>query len=244
MPKPIIGVSPAIHHGTRRGDAYFLYANYVSMVARGGGLPFLLPLAATREEALELLDRVDGLLLTGGEDIDPALYGQASRPSTNPGSRVRIDSDLHGARAARERGKPALGVCLGIQIMNVAFGGTLLQHIPEDVPGARQHEEAESGATEHPVLIEPGSLLARVLGVETAVVNSYHHQAVAKPAPGFRVSARSPEGIVEAIEREDHPFYLGVQWHPERMPESAVTQRLVHAFVDAARGAGARASRA
>lgn len=235
MPRPVIGVAPSIRHRPGRGDAYVLYANYAAMVSRGGGLPFLLPLASTREEALELIDRVDGLLLTGGNDIDPALYGQAARPATTIGPRARIESDLLLARAAQERGRPALGVCLGIQVMNVAFGGTLLQHIPEDIPGALRHEEENRVGPEHPVRIEPGTLLGRALGVETAVVNSYHHQAVAKPASGFHVSARSPDGIVEAIERDDHPFYLGIQWHPERMPDSAVTQRLLHAFVDAAR---------
>jgi putative glutamine amidotransferase len=236
MPRPVIGVAPSIRHRPARGDAYVLYANYAAMVSRAGGLPFLLPLASTREEASEYLGRVDGLLLTGGNDIDPALYGQAARPATTIGPRSRVASDLLLARAAQERGVPALGVCLGIQVMNVAFGGTLLQHIPEDVPGALRHEEEGRVAPEHPVRIEPGSLLARVLGVEAAVVNSYHHQAVGKAAPGFRVSARCPsDGIVEAIERGDHPFYLGVQWHPERMLDSAVTERLLRAFVDAAR---------
>ena len=237
MPKPLIGVCPSIRHGERRGDAYFLYVAYAALVADGGGLPLLLPLAPSREEALETLDRVDGLLLTGGDDIDPALYGQEARHPDLIGSRARADSELHYARAAMERGKPTLGVCLGVQVMNVAFGGTLLQFIAEDVPGALKHEEDADESPEHPVRVESGTLLARVLGVETAIVNSFHHQAVEKLAPGFRASARSPEGLVEAIEREGHPFYLGVQWHPERMRESPATRRLARAFVDAARGA-------
>lgn len=240
MPKPLIGICPAIEHGRRRGDAYFLYVNYVEAVARAGAIPVLLPFARTREEALDVLARVDGVLLTGGDDLDPALYGQTARHSDLVGSRVRAESELRYARESLDRAKAVLGVCLGIQVMNVAFGGTLLQYIPEDVPGAPPHELPTDEAPQHPVRIEPGTLLARLLGAETAVVNSYHHQAVAKLAPGFRVGARSPEGIVEAIEREDHPFYVGVQWHPERMPESPQSARLFRALADAARGVSSR----
>lgn len=237
MARPLVGIATSIQHGTRRGDAYFLYAGYVEMVARAGALPFLVPLARTHDEAVEVLDRIDGLLLTGGDDLDPALYGQTARRPDLLGSPVRAESEITYARAARDRGRPTIGVCLGIQTLNVAFGGTLLQYIPEDVPGALRHQEDGGETAEHPIRIEPGTLLARIASVETAIVNSFHHQAVARPAPGFRVAARSPEGIVEAIEREEPPFCLGVQWHPERMPDAALTSRLVRAFVDAARGA-------
>lgn len=243
MAKPVIGICPGIERG-RRGDAYFLYTSYVEEAARAGAIPVILPLATTREEALETLGCVDGVLLTGGDDIDPALYGQTTRHPDRVGSRVRAESELHYARESLARAKAVLGICLGVQAMNVAFGGTLLQYIPEDVPGASPHEDvnaATEDAPQHPVRVEAETLLARVLGAETAVVNSFHHQAVAKLAPGFRVAARSPEGIIEAIEREDHPFYVGVQWHPERMPASPLTARLFRGFVDAARGASVRA---
>lgn len=244
MAKPLIGICPSVEHGRPRGDGYFLYVSYVEAVTRAGAIPLLLPLARTREDAIEILDRVDGLLLTGGGDIDPALYGQTARHSERVGSRARAESELRLARESLERTKAVLGICLGVQIMNVAFGGTLLQFIPEDVPGALRHEDAAAAteeAPQHPVRLEAETLLRRVLGAETVVVNSFHHQAVGKLAPGFRVAARSPEGIVEAIEREDHPFYIGVQWHPERMPESPLSARLLRAFVDAARGAPVRA---
>ncbi len=236
MGRPSIGICPSIQRGARRGDAYFLYTAYVSMVSRAGGLPLLLPLAEGREEALEALERVDGLLLTGGDDLDPALYGQTARHPDLLGPPARGASELAYARAARERERPTLGVCLGIQTLNVAFGGTLLQYIPEDVPGALRHQVDGDETPEHPIRIEPGTLLARIAGVEAAIVNSFHHQSVARPAAGFVVSARSPDGIVEAIEREDFPFCLGVQWHPERMPDAALTARVTRAFVDAARG--------
>ena len=239
MPKPLIGICPAIEHGRRRGDAYFLYVSYIEAVVRAGAIPVVLPFARSREEAQDVLSRVDGILLTGGDDLDPALYGQTARHSDLVGSRARAESELEYARTSLERSRAVLGICLGVQVMNVAFGGTLLQYIPEDVPGAPPHELPTDETPHHPVRIEAGTLLARVLGAETVAVNSFHHQAVAKPAPGFRVAARSPEGIVEAIEREDHPFYVGVQWHPERMPESPQSARLFQAFADAARGAPA-----
>lgn len=252
MAKPLIGICPSIKPRQKRGDAYFLFAGYVDLVTRGGGLPVILPLAATLEEAREVVGRVDGVLLTGGEDIDPARYGQTVRRPELLGVARRNDSDGFYARASQERGTPALGICLGIQVMNVEFGGSLLQHIPEDLPGSLEHEEEDEvhDNPEHEVTIEPGTLLARVLAGEKAsasvpacraTVNSFHHQSVDRVAPGFRVAARSSDGVVEAIERSDHPFYMGVQWHPERMPDAPSTRRLVGAFLDAARGAPVKA---
>ena len=239
MAKPLIGISPNIRPMGKRGDAYFLLASYVDLVARRGAMPAILPLVSTLEEARETVGRFDGLVLTGGRDLDPSRYGQSARRPDLLGSPSRNASDLYYARAAQERGTPTLGICLGIQVMNVEFGGTLLQHIPEDLPGALEHEEEheETDSPEHPVAIQAGTLLARILGTGTGVVNSFHHQSVDRVAPGFRVAARSSDGVVEAIERTDHPFYVGVQWHPERMPDSPSTQRLMGAFLDAARGA-------
>jgi putative glutamine amidotransferase len=241
MAKPMIGIGPYLKRNQRRGDAYFLYANYVSLIAQGGAMPVILPLASTLEEAREIAGRVDGLALTGGDDIDPIRYGQSARRPDRVGPAVRNDSDMYLARAAHERGAPTLGICLGAQIMNVEFGGTLLQHIEEDRPGALPHEDEPEGASpDHEIRIEPGTLLARATGVKDARVNSYHHQAIDRVAPGFRVSAQSKDGVVEAIERTDHPFYLGLQWHPERMLDAPITRRIVGAFVDAARGAPVR----
>src|SRR5437867_2203665 len=241
MSKPLIGICPNLKSGQPFGDAYFLYSLYTSLISQNGALPVILPLVGSREEARELLERVEGLVLTGGADIDPKHYGQAARHPERLAPRERTASDFAYAREAKDRGMPVLGVCLGAQTLNVAFGGSLLQHIPEDVPGALEHEdEPEGTAPEHPIRVEAGTTLARALGVETALVNSYHHQGIGELAPGFRVAARSPDGIVEAIERGDHPFFIGVHWHPERMPDSEITSRLLRAFVDATRGAWAR----
>jgi putative glutamine amidotransferase len=243
MAKPLIGICPNIRTTKRRGDAYFLLTSYAELVARMGGLPVILPLASTLEEAREVVGRVDGLLLTGGADLDPKRYGQSVRRPDLLGHTGRNESDCFFARAAQERGTPTLGICLGIQVMNVEFGGTLLQHIADDLPGALEHEEDEEldNAPEHPIAVEPATILAKVLGAGRCVVNSFHHQSVDRVAPAFKVSARSEDGVVEAIERSDHPFYVGVQWHPERMPDAPSTRRLIGAFLDAARGAPVKA---
>jgi putative glutamine amidotransferase len=239
----MIGIGPYLRRRQRRGDAYFLYANYVEMIARAGAFPVILPLVRSLEEAREVVGRVDGITLTGGDDIDPVRYGQAARRPKLLGPVERNDSDMFLARAAQERGTPTLGICLGSQIMNVEFGGTLLQHIEEDLPGALPHEdEPEDTSPDHEIRIEPGTLLSRAACAESAIVNSYHHQSIDHVAAGFRVAAKSPDGIVEAIERTDHPFYLGVQWHPERSLDSPLTRRIVGAFVDAARGAAIRSA--
>jgi putative glutamine amidotransferase len=232
MSKPLIGIGPNFKEvGGRNG--YFLYPNYASIISGSGALPVILPLVGNRQEAREILERVEGLMLTGGLDIDPTHYGQTARHPEMVAPRERTVSDISYAQEAKDRGMPVLGICLGAQSLNVAFGGSLLQHIPDDVPGALPHEDG----AEHLIKIEPGTVLMRTLGVESATVNSFHHQGIGDLAPGFRISARSPDGIIEAIERTDHPFFVGVHWHPERLSTSEITRRLLRGFVDATRGA-------
>ena len=239
MSKPLVGICPNQKHVGDR-DGYFLLPHYASIVSESGALPVILPFVANRQEAREFLERIDGVLLTGGPDIDPVHYGQVARdPERFPlAARERTVSDFAYAQEAKDRGMAVLGICMGAQSLNVAFGGTLLQHIPDDVPTAMAHE----GGVQHPIQIEPGTILARVLGKESATVNSYHHQGIGEVAPGFRVSARSPDGVIEAIERTDQPFFVGVLWHPERLAESDTTRRLLRVFVDATRGAWTAAS--
>jgi putative glutamine amidotransferase len=236
MARPLIGICPNFKEVGGRTD-YFLNPHYAAIISGSGALPIILPLVDNRQGAREILERVDGLVLTGGADIDPTHYGQTARHPDQIAPRERTGSDFAYAREAKDRGMAVLGICLGAQTLNVAFGGSLLQHIPDDVPGALEHRDG----AEHMIRIEPGTILARALGVESATVNSFHHQGIGDLAPGFRISARSPDGIIEGIERTDHPFFMGVHWHPERLAGSETTRRLLGAFVDATRGARAPA---
>jgi putative glutamine amidotransferase len=244
MTRPLIGITPNVRPAGKRGSEHVVLSAYVTMVSQAGALPVIVPAVTTRDEAREVLARLDGLLLTGGRDIDPGLYGQSPRHPDRVATPERIASDLAYARAAIDADLPALGVCLGIQVMNVADGGTLFQHLPEDLPGSLEHEDDDEGnSPDHEAMIEPGTKLFSLLGVERAQVNSYHHQAIAQVAPGWRLAAHAPDGVVEAIERPDRYFCLGVQWHPERMLGSEVTRRLAGALADAARGAQSPSSR-
>jgi putative glutamine amidotransferase len=239
--KPLIGITPNIRPTRTRGDGHFVLSTYVTMVARAGAIPLIVPIVATLEEAREVLERLDGLVMTGGADMDPGRYGRAPRPTDNLAHPDRVTSEFAYAAVAREMARPTLGVCLGCQVMNVLDGGTLVQHIADEVPGAGEHEDDDEGVSpDHDVVIEPGTRLHAILGVDRARVNSYHHQSIAEPGRGWRLAARGDDGVIEAIERDDLPFFVAVQWHPERMPDTEVTARLMAALMGAARGTSKR----
>ena len=214
---------------------YALRRNYFAAVRRAGGLPVALP--HEPGDVAAYLDRLDGLVVTGGAfDVDPALFGDAERHETVVVKQRRTEFELAACRAAHEANLPVLGICGGQQLMNVALGGTLIQHIPAALPGALAHEQpnprTEAG---HGVTVAPGTLLHRIVGVDSLQVNSAHHQAVDAVAPGLVVDALAPDGVIEGIEDPGRGFCLGVQWHPEyNVCEGDA--RIFDAFVAAAAG--------
>ncbi len=231
---PIIGIAAArMFLSGNTLDQYFYVGNgYVDGVARAGGIPFIFPLMSIAERPFrQMVEAVDGILLTGGEDPAPHLYGEPPHPELGEVDYERDVAEIELVKLAVELNKPMFGICRGLQIINVALGGTLIQDIRSQVPGAFQHKQIGSrqyGA--HYVTLAPG-FVADALGKTEVLVNSTHHQAVKDVAPGFRVTATSADGVIEAIE-SDNGLIVGVQWHPERMwSHDANMLQLVRSFV-------------
>jgi putative glutamine amidotransferase len=211
-------------------------ADYVKSIEGAGAEPVEL---SNDEDPAAVLERVDGVLLTGGLDVDPALYGEAPHPTTAAApERDRFEVPL--AEAAVERDVPVLAICRGVQVLNVAAGGTLVQDIPTAVRSDLAHSiDVPKDQIAHDVRVTAGTRLAGTLGpgtpLDTCSVNSRHHQSVGRVAPRFVVSAVSPDGVIEAIERPDAKFCVGVQWHPENFWRTGEFAGLFDAFVEAAR---------
>jgi len=237
MKRPTIGLTldaePA--GGWSKLPWYALRQNYCSAVVAAGGIPVCLP--HEPDIALEYLDRLDGLVITGGAfDVDPALWGASARHATVTTKDRRTAFELAILRAALERDLPMLGICGGQQLLAVLLGGTLIQHIPDEVPGALAHEQpnprTEPG---HSVRVTPGSRLHALAGVETLAVNSAHHQAVKSVPDHILVNAVADDGVIEGIEDPARRYCIGVQWHPE-YDISAVDRALFTALIDHAAG--------
>ena len=215
--RPLIGVTldSEAAGGYSTFPWYALRANYASAVAAMGGLPVALPHDPALAAAM--LERIQGLVVTGGAfDVDPGLYGAADRHPTVSLKTGRTAAELALVQGALARDMPVLGICGGQQLLAVALGGTLMQHIPDSVADALEHEQPnprdEAG---HAVAVVPGTLLARITGQAAMQVNSAHHQAVAAAGPHAMVNAVAPDGVIEGIEDARYRFALGVQWHPE-----------------------------
>jgi len=233
MTKPLIGIGSDIYVLPGERDRAFVYTTYVEALRRAGAVPVVIP--PQPENARELLESLDGLLLAGGEDCDPAVYGEERHPSVEMMDQRRQENDLSLAKLARERGLPTLGICLGVQVMNVAAGGTLIQDIDSEHETEIEHVSEPEDRARHDVLVESDTRLAKILGTRELVVNSSHHQAIRDAGSGLRVTAHAPDGIIEGLEDPKHPFYVGVQWHPEDMPGEESARRIFGAFVDAAK---------
>jgi putative glutamine amidotransferase len=217
MPGTVVALTATTHLVDGRPRVRLNEA-YVAAVRSAGLVPLVVPPVSEREVA-ELLGAVSGVVLTGGEDVDPALYGAESAPQTEAPHAGRDACEIAVARLAHERRIPTLAICRGIQVANVAFGGTLVQDIATECPTALAHERSDQRtARVHDIRVDTGSALASALGAERLTVNSSHHQALARIADGLRVTARAPDNIVEGAEwAADDWWMLGVQWHPEEL---------------------------
>lgn len=246
--RPIIGVTPDFNPGDRedmggREPHYFLRALYPRAIEELGGVPLILPLTTDPALRQRLLSRLDGLLLTGsGPDLPPELYGERQRFEFRVMSRQRSEFELEMARLAARTGLPTLGICGGMQVINVALGGTLVQDIRSQLARALPHKPpGPATRVSHPVQVAPRSLLRRITRRAKIRVNSSHHQSIKQLAPSLVATAVAPDGVIEAIEAPRHPFLLGVQWHPEFLYDrDEVQRRLFRAFVKAASSASQR----
>ena len=236
MAKPVIGITLDAEPpgGYSKFPWYALRENYCAAVVRAGGLP--VPLPHEPDLAAEYLARIDGLIVTGGAfDVDPALFGASERHATVKTKDRRTEFELAIARRAIDADKPVLGICGGEQLLNVVLGGTLIQHIPDEVTNALAHEQPNPrDQAGHTVRIVPGTLLHRVTAMLELDVNSAHHQAVKAVGPGVVVNATAADGVIEGIEDTRRRFCLGVEWHPE-FAISPGDIRLFDAFIQAAR---------
>jgi len=243
-PRPLIGVTTSEMREPHRtlpdaaGDPpqreMALGMVYLRAIERAGGVPVVLP-PVGHDAIEELLDRLDGLCLSGGPDLDPDAYGQ---PPHHLLGEIEPDLDafeLALAAAADARGLPVLGICRGAQAMNVARGGTLHQHVDDVIEAGIAHRQAEPGRVPtHAVAVEPGTRLAALIGGDALDVNSFHHQAIDRLGRDLVVAARSPDGLVEAVEDERAALYLGVQWHAEGLIHQPAQLALFGALIEAA----------
>lgn len=220
---------------------------YVASARAAGLLPLLLPVTEDEAAIEESLSIASGVLLTGGEDIHPDLFGEEVHPRCGEIDLVRDRFDLALVRAALRRRLPLLAICRGVQALNVAAGGTLFQDIEAQIPGAIGHRaRMKTFAPSHSIAIEPGSLLREIAGAPTIAVNSSHHQSVKDVGAGLRATARSRDGVIEALEgtADTASFVLGVQFHPERHPEDAFCAGIFRRFAAAVAAASSAARRA
>ena len=228
---PLIGITT---YGRDAENKFTLPAEYSDAVRRAGGIPVLLPPGEPHLDAL--LQRLDGLILAGGGDVDPELYDGARHDAIYMIDPERDTGELAMARQIATDGKPTLGICRGAQVINVALGGKLVEHLPDEVGETVTHRMVPSAPTVHGITIAPQSRLAAVLGTETVDSASWHHQAVRRTGVGLTATAWAPDGTIEATEAADHPWLVAVQWHPEiTAGQDPVQQQLFQAFVDACR---------
>lgn len=230
MRSPIIGITA---YGRNEAGEFTLQAVYVDAVRKAGGIPILLPPGEPHPD--RILQQVDGLILAGGGDIDPVIYGGDEHPTIYSVDAERDEFELALAEMVIAEGLPVLGICRGMQVLGVASGGNLVSHVPDRFGDDILHRlDNPRRPTSHTVEVNAQSRLARVLKVTSTEVTSWHHQAVQSVSSGWSPVAFAPDGVIEAIEHQDHPWAVAVQWHPELLSDCPAQKALFHALVEAA----------
>lgn len=232
--KPLIGLNADFRAAKHDSPAFaYLCAGYFDCIVEVGGVPVIIPPMESEHDVELILDRLDGFVMIGGQDLDPRRDGFMLHPTVRPLETRREVFDRMLMRLIAERRMPLFGIGVGMQLLNVSQGGNLFLHIPEDLPNAIPHKDLQDASHRHGLEVVPGSLMERVYGDGEIRVNSMHHMAIDLVAPGFAVTARCPDGVIEAIEstREDW-FAFGTQFHPESSSASALDVRIFDEFVE------------
>lgn len=231
---PLIGLIPL---WDEHKNSYWMLPGYMNGVLRAGGVPVMLPLTDAEAVLSQLAEQCDGFLFTGGQDVDPALYGEEKQQVCGACCSARDAMESRLLKMVLEADKPVLGICRGIQFLNVELGGSLYQDIPTGVETKEEHRQKPPyDMPSHRVFLESGSPLAELLGREEIEVNSCHHQAVKRVADGLTVMAKAPDGLAEAVWMPEKSFVWAVQWHPEFFDgKDESSNRIFAAFVEAAR---------
>jgi putative glutamine amidotransferase len=237
MRRPFIGIT--IYDGTTDSGlpGAMVQTAYINAIIQAGGTPVLIPNQLDEERLTMLYEFLDGILFTGGGDIRTEIFGGVPHPNVHGVDDARDRLELLLLRRAVDGGKPFLGICRGLQLANVALGGNLYTHIPDQLPNALRHDcypDVPRNYLAHDVRIEEGCRLAEILIEPVLKVNSLHHQGIKELAPGLRAVAHAPDGIIEAVEVPTHPFGLAVQWHPEWLTDQQFERNLFKSFIEAA----------
>jgi putative glutamine amidotransferase len=236
MNAPLIGITTYRTTNAAGNPILALGENYAQAISQAGGISTLVPLGLPTQQLSALLARLDGILLSGGGDIDPDIYGMESSPEVKNVDPDRDRVEIQLVREAVSEGRPFFGICRGCQAINVALGGTLYTHVEAQHPQALKHDYYPDWPRDHRphnLRVESGSRLASILGTTAPEVNSLHHQGVRTLPAGLRATAWAPDDLIEAFELLEHPFGLAVQWHPEWLMAHAPMQALFRAFVEA-----------
>lgn len=234
MAKPLIGITTYNSKNLYGRDIAAVQHSYIRAVTQAGGVPILVPAILPADELNELYSHLQGILFSGGGDISLKYFDGEQHPSIHEVDEARDVAEFSLLRQSVQHQKPFLAICRGMQVMNVALGGTLHTHIPDHIQNSLKHDNQDFTLLSHPVNIDEESKMAEIFGETLLQVNSLHHQGIKDLASNLRIVGHAPDGVIEAVEIPGHPYAIGVQWHPEWLTDQPVMRRLFKSFVDAA----------